>query len=137
MSENQTFQGTVAIIGAISGLLAATSSLMTIINTGNKPVPTVQINVDPSVKTPIQRSSTLQNSLKNPLEIKKEVEKTPIIEESIVTENPNLTKEADNLDKKESKNHLKEQLNNQEEKDLESNDKLIDDCLLYNFLSLL
>ncbi len=101
MSENQTFQGTVAIIGAISGLLAATSSLMRIINTGNTPVPTVQINVDPSVKNPIQRSSTLQNSLKNSLEIKKEVEKTPIIKESIVTENPNLTKEADNLDKKE------------------------------------
>ena len=82
MNENKPFQGTAAIVGAISGFLAAISSLMTMINTSKKPAPTIQINVDPSINTPVQRSSTLQNLL----ELNEEVEKTSRTEKSSVKE---------------------------------------------------
>jgi len=117
MSENKPIQGMAAIVGAFSGLLAATASLLTIINGG----PTIK--VDPALANTIQESTTSKEPV-----VTDEVEKTPIQPESILVEetpvekepsyvtlneDPNLTKqkiedlEDEEIDKKEKKHHKK------------------------------
>ncbi|MGF1490781.1 MAG: hypothetical protein ACFBSE_27120 [Prochloraceae cyanobacterium] len=119
MSENKAIHGIATIVGAFSGLLAATASLLTIVNGG----PTIK--VDSSVQNPIiQESSTVSTETPTQTEstvIPTQTESTTTNE--VVNETPSSVKLNDKIDpqaeleKKEIKHHNKHDKKDREEEE--------------------
>ncbi len=112
MSENKPIQGMAAIVGAFSGLLAATASLLTIINGG----PTIK--VDPALANTIQEST----ASKEPV-LTDEVEKTPIQPESILVEETPVEKEPSYVTLNEDPNLTKQKIEDLEDEEIDNKEK--------------
>ncbi|MDJ0727553.1 MAG: hypothetical protein QNJ38_20820 [Prochloraceae cyanobacterium] len=112
MSENKPIQGMAAIVGAFSGLLAATASLLTIINGG----PTIK--VDPALANTIQEST----ASKEPV-VTDEIEKTPIQPESILVEETPVEKEPSYVTLNEDPNLTKQKIEDLEDEEIDKKEK--------------